>query len=286
MRRLILGFFGLTLVSGLVFFDGVPSPVEATHSPYHYAIQWTAEGSAVYHHPNCCLYAAYYGWIGVNSQITTPDHFPQMNDANRDHANGKVGLYFNECVGQLCSFIEHGWFAGTFGEIGGGGSCGQNCVRRTTSYGTYVERLDMGSGQYDVHESQTPNLGEAIIYRIERSGIVLNCWNVYIRYNQFVDQYCQLPTGAAPLVGSESYDWPPPGAAVEMPLSNYGWWNPNTNNALRIKGAQGYEPWDAVLFTRDTARYDERCTVPPYQISHSNAWFYFLAKSLGSPISC
>jgi hypothetical protein len=43
-----------------------------------------------------------------------------------------------------------------------------------------------------------------------------------------------------------------------MPATLYGYSNPNTNNTLRIKGANGFVPWTSTLSSGQTNYYDER----------------------------
>jgi hypothetical protein len=266
MMRLLRRFLlTAAVVAGIGWLSlGDVEPALAYH-PYHYAREYTAYASGLYGHSDipCCLPQEYEGWAGVNGQITSPTHTPRLNSYQFDHANGFIDVNFSQGVG----FLSVGWFVGTFG---GGGQF----VSATTP-NKYIE-IQLLNGTYVADVVGGPLApGEAVIYRINRAPEP-NCWKVYVYYNQFVDYVCGLANSGAPQATSEVYQVTA-GPGNEMAQSNWGWSNPNTNNALRLNGSAGWEPWDTTLIARTTAHYDERDLIPAYRISAYNQWYYFTA---------
>lgn len=66
-----------------------------------------------------------------------------------------------------------------------------------------------------------------------------------------------------------------------MPGTEFGADDPDTNSAVRLLGANGYEPWDKTLTAGSTFVQDEREGIPPtYIISASKTYYH--ARAYGS----
>jgi hypothetical protein len=246
-------------------------PADANAGALHWAVQWAAHSSYFYHPPSDPAVDGYFGWVGVNGEIKTPTYVPDMNNPNFDHSLGNLSMVFS----RVNSWVQVGWYSGTVAPEGG---CpGPECITRNGSLGMYWETLYPGGGYVNT-DLGTLAYGERVIYRIQWNSF-LTCWDVYIRYSTKVASVCSHPGSGMPYAGSEVYDaYGGLYGPVEMPLASYGFSNPNTNNALRIKGlCSGFEPWDTALCAWSTGRYDERYSDPMYRISHYNTWWYFIA---------
>jgi hypothetical protein len=68
----------------------------------------------------------------------------------------------------------------------------------------------------------------------------------------------------------------PVGTGIAMPLSTFGWSNPNTNSAIRIMAVSGYEPWDTAISASRTTTYDESCDTcsPKYRLIINSSFFW------------
>jgi hypothetical protein len=96
-----------------------------------------------------------------------------------------------------------------------------------------------------------------MIFRLEylNSGL----WDLYMFCNALKVQTPSaypMPTSGSPEAFSETLSTD--GSVVGMPLTYYGYSNPNTNNALRIRGANGYVAWTSNLSSGQTGYYDEQ----------------------------
>lgn len=246
---------------------------------YDYAQQYTATSSAFYHPSGTCPIvgsaSTYYGWVGVNGQIQAPSHFPGLGNPQDtlNHSLGWLEMGFTNPPG----WIQVGWIAGCLVS-----ACSPSPVG---SLGLYDESYDLGTTPTtDVEYADgTLPFNSTVIVNVEFYPSYypnINCWIISINYNLAIRFLCSGGrtwnwTSGAPAVGSETCVCDHVSTnEVEMPVTIYGASNPNTNNALRIKGAAGYVPWTQTLSTGGTAAYDERnCPNPSYCPSPSPAYY-------------
>jgi hypothetical protein len=138
------------------------------------------------------------------------------------------------------SWVQEGWYNGCIA-----GHC------RSRNLGRYTE---IGNPPfYEFIDRDTAPLSGSSIFRIEYGGS--GCWNLYFDYSVLKDTYCALPGSGVPSAVSEVFT--SSGHSVGMPVTAYGYSDPNTNNALRIEGANGYVPWTSTLSSGQTGYYDE-----------------------------
>lgn len=218
-----------------------------------------------------CQSGYYFGWVGVNGQIQAPSHFPSLG-GTKDHSVGYLMMGFHDNPpGPLgYSFVQTGWLAGCLAENGQ-----QLCATPSTGLLSYTEMYFDAVNQYFVNEGAAGGLayGSTSIFRIEWDGV--HCWNLYMNYNTWSDALCDWTSppapvprsGAAEMISETDSHY---GIRVEMPTTIYGYSNPNTNNALRIKGAAGYAAWTPTLSTGGTVAWDERYDNPTTYVSPFN----------------
>lgn len=235
---------------------------------YHMSQQWTALSGygSFYHPPDRWQNHAYGGWVGVDGQITTPGHFPNLNGNNSNHSLGWLETSFAMQGPATDSWFQIGWLAGC---IGSGGS--SVCATSTSGLKLYDERYNASTGLYNVYDDGGLAYGYSSIYIVEHHSDT--CWYAYKNYNVFVRQDCTFPSSGVGVVSSEVYSFD--GTIVEMPTTIYGYSDPNTNNALRLNGANGYVPWTTALSSGETSDYDERYSSPDYWFSAFNLYYKF-----------
>ena len=162
------------------------------------------------------------------------------------------------------------------GSLGVGSTCPKfgKCISRNQEYGWYAENQSLlGYSIYDY--------GRALQGTTTTSRVVYNsasgCWETYLTYSgSLVLQDC---TGE-PATGSmwallEVYI--NSGYQAHIPTYVFGTSNPNTNQAMRLHGANGWEPWDTSLTAQTTDSFDERTSTPTYVVSNYADYYYFLA---------
>jgi hypothetical protein len=222
-----------------------PNATVCNPHPYHYALQFTAVSTTSNPHNGCGLSveAVYHGWAGINGQIQTPTSVVSMSGA--DHAVGWIGMYW---LAQD-TWIQIGWYTGIVG-IGTTTDCQPGiCVRRSGSYGLYVE-AQRGS-DYSIYDFSHLAPGGRVTYRIERHQDP-GCWSVYYNYNVFAASFCGFPSAGGAFVVNELYN---PSGSSHMPRSEFGVASRGTNQTLRLRGANGWVDWTTAVKTRQV---DER----------------------------
>jgi hypothetical protein len=204
---------------------------------YAYAAQYTSvsPGSGT-----CFDAPGYFGWAGVDGQITTPSTFPTRVN-NADHNLGFLEAKFTS-YGTTESWIQIGWL---FGVVGANCQVGSPaCVSSTNQYSLYVESLDP-FGYYTINKLSPLSLGTSITYRVQYSSD--GCWHAYYNYNTPVSgSWCNYPTSAAVDATNEVYSST---NYVAMPLSDFGSSAPNTNQTLRLLGSGGWRDWTSSVVT-------------------------------------
>jgi hypothetical protein len=204
---------------------------------YRWAGMFTARSATDERGQGACVTKVaerYYGWAGIDGRLTTPSANVPL-DPSQDHQLGWLGIGFSNG-----GWVQIGWFRGVVG-------CGSSSISYGgTGYHLYIEGASAAAPNqtscppnYFVHNYSPLSLGGTVTYLISHSG---SCWNVYYNYSFLAHQFC----GSA---------WPSSGAAemenellnnsgtASMPTAYFGNSNPNTNEALRIRGAGGWEPW-------------------------------------------
>jgi len=179
----------------------------------------------------------------MDGQISYPSQYPYLGNQN-NHSAGWIGIAFSDG-----GWVQEGWYEGCIG-----GSC------RTRNLGRYTEVMNGSTGFYEFKDWDTAPLAGSSIFLIEYAGS--GCWHLYLDYSVLKETYCSLPGSGVPEAVSEVYSGD--GSSVSMPVTVYGYSDPNTNNALRIKGASGFVPWTSSLSSGQTGYYDERSGQPAY----------------------
>jgi len=263
----------LAVVTAAVLVGSQPTMVSAIGSNcgslagYHYAGQITSHTDGFTH---CAVSNGYFGWAGVNGQITTPSQNISLPDFTIDHTLGWIGAQFNSDL----TWFQTGWFTGTIAADTANCTF-LSCVRRNGSYGRYVENISPSG--ISILDYGTVALGSSTTSRVVYNGSS-GCWEVWLTYSGgYVQLDCNEPTSGEMVATSEMLS--NSGGFVTLPTAKFGTSNPNTNQALRLLGANGFEPWDTVLLAWYTERFDERFSTPKYVVSHFNAWYYFKAYS-------
>jgi hypothetical protein len=174
-------------------------------------------------------------------------------------------------------WVQEGYYGGA---LGGPGS---SCTTRSSTLGNYEEYwMNPSVNQtYFCWDFRNVAFNYVGIYRIQFNSIS-QAWDVFYDYNHWLDDpnYGGLISGAG-CSSAEIYNCHEKvstcGSATigpEMPLTISGYSDPNTNDAMRLDGAHGYESWDQSLTADYTAAYDERNPTIKYYISP----FYYYYK--------
>jgi hypothetical protein len=224
---------------------------------YHRAMLATVRSSTVSH--TCGFVGpAYEGWLGINSQITTPNASANLANTTADHAVGWIGMVN---YGAELNWIQIGWYTG--------GIAGCPIVPNG-QYGLYLEWKIPGDSSHCIRLSPLA-YGSNVTYRIQHMGN--GCWQGYYNYNTAAGgQVCGLPRTMSAQAVNELANGS--GNSTTMPRSVFGSASPNTNQALRLMGANGYEPWDTSLLAGGTAVGDERTgSAPHYYVSAYNLYY-------------
>ena len=230
----------------LVALDGSRSPAYAAlgscNGGYHYAYEGTViNGAGGWYHPPTCGGDPYYGWAGINAQIAYPSTYPYVGSTN-NHSAGWIGMTFSNG-----SWVQEGWYIGC-----AGGHC------RTRDMGRYTEVNNVPAAFYELIDWDTAPLGGSSIFEIRPNSS--GCWTLYFDYSTAKKTYCSLPTSGQAEAVAEIYTYD--GNSVTMGPTAWGYSNPNTNNALRIRGANGWVAWTTSLSSGQTGYYDESSGQP------------------------
>ncbi len=269
-RRIAATSLALVVVVTSLVLHPVTSHASTICSDYDWAVQWTGTSGGYYQLPTCPWNAPqYYGWVGINAQITTPSAYPYLGGNSGNHSNGWLDVDFSSG-----DWIQIGWFAGCLPAFCDQGQISLYDEAQYTSGGVHtLVELYFGTLNYNTSD----------IYEITYAGS--GRWNDYDHYNNLLDAFTSRPgSGEMKTAAEVCCDNTSPGN-VQMPAQYFGYSSPNTNNALRIKGANGWVPWNATLSTGGTVQWDERncpnpsyCPgFPPYTLLTLNADYYLKA---------
>jgi hypothetical protein len=253
------------------------------YQSYDYAFQFTSVVNSHFYHPGDCAFSNdyYFGWIGINSRVIAPSHFPSLSSVPQDsHSLGWIGVEFSDG-----GWIQIGWIAGCIAWSQTSQSvCALNGLK------LYDEELNHTSPTcnvqhppdscYGAHDLGALAYNSSDIYEIYYVGN--GCWRVNKNYNVQIpySPFCGFPGSGTMLTVAEVADvtpYPPgprPGG-IEMPVTTFGYSSPRTNDTLRIQGANGFVDWTNNLSSYYTSWYDERncpdknlgCTSGPYYFS-------------------
>jgi len=249
------------------------------NSGYHYAGQHTSHVEQLVQCPSMPDF--YYGWKGVNGQLTVPSSaLPLANDI-WDHYNGYLSAQFDHASGPD-SFLQIGWMTGTIAQNP------ENCLAPTClrvpegSYRWYAEnRIGTGGpGEFFIYSYGTPPLGG-----VTTSRVVWNpnssCWETYLTYvywpNYKLRDCFGEPGSGAMVASAETFSAFGPNSIVRLPVSTFGVATPSTNQTLRLQGAPGWENWDGSLVAWGTQSVDERFTDPTYFKTDLHSHYHFQA---------
>jgi len=159
-KRLFLAGL-IVLIFGAADVVGSP-PVLASgdcYGNFHYAAEAVmANGQGGSYHAPSCFGTFYYGWIGIDGQITFPSVVPYLGNNQDNHSAGWLGVTF-----QPSSWIQEGWFTGCAGTP-------RQC--RVESLGMYTEvnNATVSPTFYELIDWGTAPLGGASIMLIEYQG--------------------------------------------------------------------------------------------------------------------
>jgi hypothetical protein len=212
----------------------------------------------------CVLPRYYYGWSGLDGELTIPSAWEPLPDGTIDHAIGAIGAYFSNG-----SWFNMGWFTGTITDS-------PRVLHSETAYHYYAEDLPTIAGSQLVASSGAA-LGSSTTDRVVYNSSS-GCWQSYIGYpGTMILDDCEYVGNAAMIAEIEAGSHV--GGFVQVEPARFGSTNPDTNEALRLHGSAGYEPWDTSLVAEHTDRFDEHSYVPAYVESDYEAHFYFEAYS-------
>lgn len=226
-----------------------------------YATQSTSIQPAMNH--DTCGYPGqvYSGWIGIDGQITTPA--TEVKLALGDHAVGWLGMtYYDIANGRALSWMQIGWMTGELSDCNPGSPI--------SGYEMYVE---WDSGFTDGPQCfmlGSLSLGSAVTYRIEFDAN--GCWNSFYNYNVQAIEACGFPNSMSAQATNELYNLNSSNDTT-MPRSVFGSSNPNTDAALRLRGASGWQPWGTSLEAGATMQNDKRTGCPCYYISSYHEFY-------------
>jgi hypothetical protein len=226
----------------------------------HYASQYTAITAKSTICPDVSNF--YNGWIGLDGEIVTPSALSSTINFQTDHSAGYLDMEYKSDSGHL----QIGWFEGTVGSPGSNGSCvAPGCARTSNGYKLYLERFN--NLNYSVTVLSSLGYGGAVIYRIQYDAIS-QCWQAYYNYNTTAGApSCGEDHSATAIASNEvggANALRQPDFYVGMPLSEFGNANQNSNDALRVEGGNGYEPWDTSLANHTTATTSDTSGNPGY----------------------
>ena len=206
-----------------------------------------------------------------------------LGNYQTDHTVGWIGAQLNSDQ----QWLQIGWYTGCITDLLTGGCTGTcqppNCTWRGISYGWYIENQKPGgSSGYTITDEGPASLGAArtsdIIYN-KKTG----CWEAYLDYGGSLT-YTDCAEGSnisGAMVATTEMD-DNSGTAPGLPTAYFGTSNANTNQALRLHGANGWVSWTKVLSAHYTETYDEHSYTPGYtytQLSSGCCWYFEAYKS-------
>jgi hypothetical protein len=278
IRRLITCGVSVPIAAAaLLTASAAPATAQGTHcgqaGGHHWAGQHT---SHTYSFDHCANPNDWYrGWAAVNGQLQTPTTASPSGSYLSDHTAGYLASNFN--TAPYTYQAQTGWFIGSIWLGASSSPCLVGiCVQRAGSYGGYFEAQDTTG--YIVIDLGTRSMGSLYTSRVAYNSVD-NCWSIYQTYSGLEEwQVCGVGTSGGMAAQAETDSTS--GAAVGMGLNRMGASDPSSNQALRLKGAGIYEPWDTNLTgTLDTHAYDERLSTPGYWYSPFNPHYYFQTYS-------
>lgn len=238
-----------------------------TYGGFHYAGEYTSHTNGL---TQCAAYDGYFGWNGVNGQITTPSTTVNLPDYTIDHTVGWIGAQFNSDT----TWLQTGWYTGTIAADTNNCTFG-SCVRVDGVYGRYVE--NQSSSGYIVFPYGNIATGSSTTSHIIYNAST-GCWEAWLTYSGgSVLTDCNEPTSGEMVATTEMAS--NSGGFVTLPLAHFGTSNPNTNQALRLHGIAGWVPWNTTLTKNYTERIDEHGYTPKYVLTVLNPYYWIEAAS-------
>jgi hypothetical protein len=214
----------------------------------------------------------YGGWNGVDGQLQTPSSNITLGNYWVDHEAGWLGALWSFPVYSM----QTGWYTGTVSNEAVGYCHTGTCVQRNGNYGRFVENTEPG-GFYSVWDYGSAGLGSVVTSRVVYNGQD-GCWEAYITYSGLLKgQDCSEPATGVMMATAEMKAGS--GTAPYLPLAYFGTSNPNTDQAMRLHGANGWEPWDTSLVAQYTERFDEHGYTPKYVYHALYSYYWFDAYS-------
>jgi hypothetical protein len=203
----------------------------------------------------------YQGWIGINGQITTPTELFGIRRAE-DMVMGSIAMIRYAPDGGRTAWIRAGWYTG------GHPACGPTFE---TEYRLFIEYSSDNGRTNHCFTPITLGRGEKVIYRIQRHTDDPTKWDVFYNYNQLFKTIPGMPVAMTAEVGEFLQN---ESGQQRMPRTYFGDSDPDTNNAIRLLGSNGYEPWDMTLTAGATFVQDEREGIGPHFIISAYAPYY------------
>ena len=263
---------GFIIIASLILMQLWPAPASLAAGAcdyYRYFGQQTALSDANVSNACSATNPLYYGWAGINGRIVTPSAVPSMPNYF-DHVNGNLGITFGP---NSPADIQIGWFTQILGNSTGG--CAYpNCASSYGAFSMYLE-YTLPNGAYSISNLGGISPRTAIIYRVQRASS--GAFNVFDFYSNLVGTVSGLPSTGAASAQGEAYRAPGTSSFPKLPTATFGTSDQTTNQAMRLLGANGYEPWDTMLLAAHTLTfYDSGNTV----MARLNDHWYFLGYSL------
>jgi len=247
----------------------LPLQTNCSTTDIHWALQWTSSSAhSIYPGTQCPFYDAYHGWVGINSRIVTPSHFPQLV-ATGNHSVGAIAVSFGDG-----GWIRIGWLAGCINWPASPYVCSNTAL---TLFDDEYRVTGCTANCYTINSDGPLGYSASAIYEIYYLGS--GSWRINKNYNVAVRTVAGFPGSGAMVVGSEVEGTFSPNSPVEMPYTTFGYSSPGTDSTLRIKGASGWVDWTPGINGHQLTTYDEHncpsassCpSSPPYYLSVLNA---------------
>ena len=130
------------------------------------------------------------------------------------------------------------------------------------------------SSTYNIKNFGGVAAGLGLVYRVQKDAS--GNWRVYDYYNNLLQTISGLPSTGAASAFIEHFRYSAASPVPGSPEVEFGASSPNTNNAMRLLGAKGYEPWDTSLLAGGTEKfYDQgESTFVSYSPNYwFGAWF-------------
>ena len=233
---------------------------------YHYAGQMTGLDNT---YTQCGTTREYGGWNGIDGQMQVPSSLATLGNYQTDHA---VGLFSAQLANDNF-WVQPGWYTG---EICGS-NCGNcqypSCTWRGISYGWYIENKSPAGYKVQDFGYAAFNSTRTVYMKYNAND---GCWEVQLDYGGPINWYdcSEYPYISGAMFAANEIDVNS-GVTGGLPTSYFGTSNPNTNQALRLHGGNGWVPWTANLSSYYTDRFDEYNTTPKYTNLTLDSFWYF-----------